>query len=244
MENIKTQGIILRSIPYSETSSIVKILTSDQGIVSCLVQGAMRKTSKVNKFHLQNFAIVDLVIFKRKSKDLYYIREAHQQYLYKTINSYPADMTKNCIFMFLNEFVNKCLKDGDTSEQLFAFLKDALITLDREDITADFHIIFLVQLSKHLGFDFPEPTIEEYKCYNIHENVWSKEEPIHNQYITHEFIEMILKAKRMTYCDKIQGCNNGIQRRQLAEQMIKFYQYHIPEIGKIKSLEILSVVLN
>lgn len=244
MEGIKTQGIILKSIPYSETSSIVRILTPDQGIVSCLVRGAMRKTSKVNKFHLQNFAILDLIIFKGKSTDLYYIKEVHQQYLYKTINNYPADMNKNCIFMFLNEFVNKCLKDGDTSEQLFEFLKDALITLDREVITSDFHIIFLVHLSKHLGFDFPEPTVEEYRCYNIHDNSWSIDEPIHNQYINQEFIKMIIEAKKMRYCDNIPGCKNGVQRRQLAEQMIKFYQYHIPEIGKIKSLEILSVVLN
>ncbi len=244
MDTIKVQGIILKSIPYSETSKIVKIQTRDIGIISCLVRGAMRKTAKISKYLLQDLTIVDLVLKRSKSSELFYIQEIRPLHLYKTINSYPADMVKNCIFMFLNEFLNKCLKEGDTSQELFDFICNSLIMLDTEEkISPEYHIIFLTQMAEYIGFAFPEPTVEHYKYYDIHENRWQTDEPLHHLYINEEYTRYILEAKQLAPNERISNCCNGTIRRTVTEQLIKFYQYHIPEIGRIRSLEILAVVL-
>lgn len=245
METVKTQGIVLKSIPYSDNSSIVRIYTRELGLISCLVRGITRKNSKVNKYSLQNLAIVEMVTGRNKFSDLYHISEVNPIYNYTTINSYPAIMTKNCIFMFVNEFLSKCIKEGEHSTKMFDYMMQSLITLDSDAQTSsDYHIIFLTHIAGYLGINFPEPTTDTYCFYDIQNNVWCQTLPSHSNYIPAEYVSYILNAKKLNVNEKIDFCRNGSQRRAITEYLIRFYQYHIPEIGKIQSLEILSMILN
>ena len=243
MKTIKTQGIVLKNISYSETSSIVKIYTRETGLISCLVKGAMHKTSKINRYLLHNLALIDIVTGKHKISDLYFISDLCPSYLYKTINNYPVDMKKNCIFMFINDFLIKCIKEGVHSKELFDYIYTSLVTLDtEEDISPDFHIIFIMQIAKLIGFAFPKPNVLKYDYYDIENNIWAIGTPFNINNIPSEYTQYIIKALDLEVNDHISGCNNSSLRKVVTEYILKYYSYHIPEIGQFKSLELLSAV--
>ena len=132
METIKTHSIVLKSISYSESSIIVKIYTRELGLISCLVKGAKRKNAKINNHYLQNLSLLEIVVSKHNFSDLYYISDIYPSYIYKNINNYPVDIVKNCIFLFINDFLVKCLKEGVHSTDLFDYIYFSLKELDSQ----------------------------------------------------------------------------------------------------------------
>src|ERR1043165_5441661 len=61
--------------------------------------------------------------------------------------------TKNCIALFIQELLHKVLKEQEADEDLFDFLKNSLMILDlKKENYFNFHLCFMLQLSRYLGF--------------------------------------------------------------------------------------------
>ena len=69
MSYIKTQGIVLRRIDYSETSLILSCFTRDAGKVRVIAKGAKRLQPK-GPWPLDFLSLADIVILEKKSADL------------------------------------------------------------------------------------------------------------------------------------------------------------------------------
>jgi len=152
----KTKGIVFRFTKYGETSIIVSIFTELFGLQSYIVNGVRTKSAK-NKIALfQPLTLLDLVVYHRENADILRIKEVKCFYAYQTIHT---DIRKSAIAMFLNEFVNKAVKDQSHAGEISEFLISSLISLDKVDSPENFHLIFLLKLSRYLGFG-PQ-TIEE-----------------------------------------------------------------------------------
>ncbi|MCK9301957.1 MAG: DNA repair protein RecO [Bacteroidales bacterium] len=244
MEHFKTSAVVLKNISYSETSNIVKLFTDKFGIISCLVKGAKRKNAKIPCTYFNELSILDLIICKNKFSDLYNISEIKFKYLYEFVNQYSQDLSKNCIFMFINEILLKCLKEGTQSEELFLFITDALIKLDKTGaISPEFHIIFLTKLVKYLGFEITGKQYSANAIYNISEGHFTQIIPNHQDYIPSFYAKMIFDALNADVLDRLSDCNSVQIRTNAINYLLKFYHYHIPEIGEIKSVEVLHNIL-
>ena len=128
--------------------------------------------------------------------------------------------------MFINEIVNKTVKEESSAPELFEFIFQSLLILDsQEEGYENFHLIFLLKLSRLLGFG----------AHSVHEisgsRILSKEEE--------QALENILKAE---YNQAVSL--NHSQRRAILNHLLQFYAEHIETLGEIKSVPVLRELLS
>lgn len=146
----KTRGIVLNYIKYGDTSIICKIYTEQFGLQSYIINGIRNSKSK-NIGLFQPLNILDLVVYYKKTSGLQRIKESKLDYAYKTLH---LDMKKISVCFFLSEFLTRISQNDDDQKDNFDFIKDSLIVFDRLEVNySNFHIQFLIKLSKYFGID-------------------------------------------------------------------------------------------
>ena len=146
----KTRGIVLNYIKYGDTSIICKIYTEQFGLQSYIINGIRNSKSK-NIGLFQPLNILDLVVYHKKTSGLQRIKESKLDYAYKTLH---LDMKKISVCFFLSEFLTRVSQNDDNQKENFDFIKDSLIVFDSlEKNYSNFHIQFLIKLSKYFGID-------------------------------------------------------------------------------------------
>ena len=81
-----TQGIVLRSVKYGETSLITSVFTEKQGVQSYMVQGVRTSKAKTNKAALlQPATLLDLVIYQKPQVNLQRLKEYQYAHIYTTL---------------------------------------------------------------------------------------------------------------------------------------------------------------
>jgi DNA repair protein RecO (recombination protein O) len=219
----KTRGIVFRFTRYGETSIIVTIFTDAFGLQSYIVNGIRSKNAK-NKIALyQPLTLLDLVVYHRENANIERIKEVKCLHPYTTILS---DVRKSTIAMFLTEVLNKTVKDESHTQEMFDFISTSLITLDTLKTNFEnFHHIFLLKLSRLLGFG----------ANHSNELVGGR--------ITSEANEKALQMMlTLQYTDALPMSVS--QRRELLDVIVGFYADHIENFGELKSLQVLKEVMS
>lgn len=237
----KTSGIILRTTKYSETSLIVKIITPDFGVKSYIVNGIRNKKSKFKAPVFQALTVVDMVISNTDKAKLQRISEINILYPYIDI---PYNIIKRSILFFLNEILYKAIREQHPDENLFEFIKSSLQILDlKQDNYSNFHIFFMIQLSRYLGF-FPEGQhATATSVFDLQEGRFVDCLPNHPHYMNVMQSSLLNELILAEYTTIHQLKIDKNQRRQLVQAIIKFYQLHINSFGEIKSLGVLEEVI-
>src|SRR5688500_13994232 len=94
----KTEGIVLRTIKYSETSVVTNIYTRHFGLLSFIVPGVRTSKAKRNKAGmLQPMNMLDLDIYFKETQNLLRLKDYRTNYLYQSL---PFDMIKTSVGFF------------------------------------------------------------------------------------------------------------------------------------------------
>src|SRR6185369_6803150 len=146
----KTRGIVFHVTDYSESSVIAKIYTELFGLQSYLINGVRKKNPKVKPASLQPLALVDLVVYHKERSGLKRLADARNNPVLKSI---PFDIRKSSVVLFMNEVLYKCVKEEEANQSLFDFIFNSIHLPElRSNPGSDFHLLFLLQLTKYLGF--------------------------------------------------------------------------------------------
>jgi len=147
---VKTRAIVLNSIKYSESSIITKIFTEEFGMLSFIVHGVRKRKARMPASFFQAFTLLDLDINYKPKSNLQNIKEIS---LSQRTDALHSDVRKSTIAIFLAEVLHKSLQEEQQDKDLFEFLQLTISFLDSmESAFGNFHLIFLIQLSKYLGF--------------------------------------------------------------------------------------------
>lgn len=188
-----------------------------------IVNGVRSKSAKSRIALYQPLTLLDLVVYHRDNADILRIKEVKCLYPYQSIST---DVRKTTIAMFINEIINKTVKDESHSEEVCDFLIRSLITLDHQSVGIEnFHLIFLLKLCRFLGF-----------------GAQNKNEVVGGRFATTEVeavLDVLVKAE---YEDPIVISHS--LRRELLELLIRFYADHIDTLGDIKSVQVLREVMS
>jgi DNA repair protein RecO (recombination protein O) len=218
----KTRGIVFRFTKYGETSIIVNIFTELFGIQSYIVNGVRSKSAKNRIALFQPMTLLDLVVYYRENASIKRIKEIKCLHPYQTVTT---DVRKSAVAMFINEVLNKTVKEESHAQELCDFLIHSFIMLDTQTEGAEnFHLIFLLKLSRFLGFG-PQLVNEVLGARVANESI-------------EKIISQLLEAD---YTTPIAMTNQ--QRREILELLIKFYTDHIETIGELKSMQVLREVM-
>ncbi len=242
-----TKGIVLRSIKYGETSVIVSIYTELFGIQSYLVNGVRKSTKRSmgSGAFFQPGALLELVVYHNDLKQLQRIREYKWSYLYEYIF---FNVKKNAVSLFMVEMLQKCFKQPEQNEQLYNFIEDAFIHLDKaeEGIVANFPLYFALHLTVFFGFRIEDNSHHQSnQILDLVEGVYTSTFPSHPHYIEGllaEITSQLLKTMQPVELKEIKLNQNT--RRQLLQAYADFYALHLPDFGRLKSLPILQELLS
>ena len=218
----KTRGVVFRFTKYGETSIIVNIFTELFGLQSYIVNGVRSKSSK-NKIALyQPLTLLELVVYHRENANINRIKEVKCLHPFQSI---PVDIKKSSSAIFMNEIINKTIKEESHAHELCNFMIDSFVTLDSmQSKVENFHLLFLLKLSRLLGFG----------AHNLNEVMGVRATDRATEHILEQLIES-------DYLDPIAMTN--IQRRDILDLLLRFYADHIESLGEMRSVQVLREVM-
>lgn len=219
----KTRGIVFRFTKYGDSSIIVTIFTELFGIQTYIVNGVRSKSAKSKIALYQPLTLLDLVVYYKENASIKRIKEIKCLHAYQ---NFSGDIRKSSLAMFINEILNKTVKDESHAQEIFEYLFHALILLDHQETNLEnFHLIFLIKLSRFLGFGAHQ--VDEIMGVRM---LNRDEEELLNNLIAADFTESIPMSND--------------QRRNLLEAILRFYSLHIESLGEIKSIQVLKEVMS
>ena len=234
----KTEGIVLKTVKYSESSVIATIFTKKFGSLSFIVQG-LRSTKNKQKGNLiQSGNILQLEIYLKEQRNLNRIKEYSTAYIYTN-----ANFIKQSILIFCIELISKCVKEHEVNERLYDYVSLFLIELDKDEHSIENKpLYFLLETASILGFELSMQNILNGKYFNLERGKF-EDVPTSTQSNLNENETLLLKKLIAVYYDKNKLKFNSTERKILLEKLILYFRWHIPDFTDLKSPSVLSEVL-
>ncbi len=227
----KSRGIALSYIRYKETSIIAKVYTETFGMQSYIVNGVRSSRSRSNRIALfQPLTLLDMVVYRQPKADaLHRLSEIQNRHPFREIPFHPI---KTSLAIFVTEMLTRVLREEESNEALFDFLERSVLYLeDAREGYENFHLQFLLELAAYLGFGLESVgdfygQLKEYPATALP----SEDQLLHLQALLNRPYGTPLKITRQ-------------ERGALLQRMLLFYKLHLPNLGEIRSLEVLQEVL-
>jgi DNA repair protein RecO (recombination protein O) len=238
----RTLGVVLHQIRYNDDNVIVNIYTQQHGNVGFIVKTPKQKRGNVKTLLLRPLNILEIDFDFRLSQTLQRISDMR---LHISYDSLPYDHVKGTLALFLSEILYHALKHEMENPPLFQYLYNSLQWLDRsENGVANFHLVFLLHLTRFLGF---WPNVREYEqgmVFDMRDAVMINSLPAHGQYLSSEESVFLPRLLRMDYSTIHLFRFNRQQRARILDALVDYYRMHIPEIPELKSLDVLRTVFS
>lgn len=236
----KTRGIVLKTINHGETSIICQVFTEKFGLQSYMIHGAKKNKAKIHANILQPLHLLDMVVYHKNNGNIQRVSEVRQSPLFHTI---PYELEKSAMAIYLTEVLFKCLKQQSADEYLFEYIFSAVSWLDStEKAPVNFHLYFLLRLSKFLGF-YPAIQKANQPYFDLKDGVFCSHPPYHNLVLeephTSQWVTLLSSSFESLETIKIPI----LDRRILLKKVTEFYRLHVENFGEIKSHLVLEEVL-
>ena len=237
---ITTKAIVLSSLKYGDTSLIVKAFTESDGLKSYLLKGVLAsKKGKLKAAYFQPLTQLELTANHKNKGTLETIREVKVRYLYKTLHT---NIIKNSLVLFLAEMLSNSIQEEQQNISLYEYLEHSIDWMDSNEGVANFHLLFLLNLTKYLGF-YPEESETTYNYFDL----------LEGQFISAPSLNPLIQKEDIISFKKLLGINFDTlkkikivkaNRESLLKSVILYFELHLHGFRKPKSLAILNAVFD
>ena len=234
----KTQAIVLHSLKYGETRLIVDMFTRSQGRQSFIVSIPKSVKGKIKKQLFQPLTLLEIEYDLRPKLQLQKLSDVR---LASPFSSIPFDPNKLSISLFIAEFLYYALRSEQRNEPLFDYIVNSIQWLDAQtNRFANFHLVFLMRLSRFLGF---YPNLDHYQAgdyFDLRESVFLPVPPVHRDFLHPQEAEKIQLMMRMDFPTMHLFRMSHQERNRLLEVSLISYRLHIPDFPELKSVSVLQ----
>ncbi|MFY0713478.1 DNA repair protein RecO [Seonamhaeicola sp. NFXS20] len=237
---ITTKAIVLSKIKYKDYDLIVKCYTEQLGVISFILKGILKSKKNNNKVaYFQPLSQLQLVIQYRENRSLQTIKEVKLNHVYSSLHT---NVLKSAIVMFLAEVLANTLQEEEQNQTLFSYIETALLWLDEQTEYANFHLLFLLNLTKYLGF-YPDTTQTEKPYFNLAEGKFG-EIKINNYCIEDQNLTRLKQLLGTKFDDVSSIKMSSKQRQSFLNMMLLYFELHLGNFKQPKSLQIFNQVFN
>ena len=232
--------IVLSKIKYRDYDLIVKCYTEERGIVSYILRGVLKsKKGKSKTIYFQPLSQITIEERFKPNQSLQSIKEVKYSCIYKTLHT---NIYKSSIVLFLAEILSNVLKEEEQDKDLFNYLSLALQYLDSEDSFSNFHLLFLLKLTRYLGFQ-PDETNKNLAYFNLESGNFENQS--HNLYsISGENLTLLKRLLGTNFDDLSYVKINAKQRHDFLNMLLHYFELHLGGFKKPKSLQVLNDVFH
>lgn len=237
---IKTNAIVLSKLKYQDNDLIVKCYTSERGVVSYLVKGVLKSSKGSSKTaYFQPLSQLQIEESYKPNQSLQFIKEVKLNVVYQNLHT---NILKSAIVMFLSEVLSSVLKEEERNDDLYNYLEASLKLLDQEVQYSNFHLLFLLNLTQYLGF-YPDHSNMNSPFFNLNTGAFELK-PINLYTISNENL-MVLKQLLGINFDTLNTIKlNAKQRQSFLNMLLFYYELHLGDFRKPKSLSVFNQVFN
>ena len=239
LKSYKARGIVLGTLKYGEKGVIVHLLTDVCGRQSYMIQG-VRPTAKGSKMALlQPMFTLEFEGLTSSKMSMHRMKDVVPGMV---LHSTPFDVRKSTMALFMAEVLYRLVKESEECSGLFDFVWGSIAALDAlEQGIANFHLWFLANLSRPLGFS-PDNEYIDGAWLDIRDGHFTPTAILpsfalspENARILHDMLECDVR-----YLGEI-GLNRT-ERVEFLEAMLKYYNYHLDSIRNVESIRVLREV--
>lgn len=231
------QGIILKTVPYSETQKIIRVYTKEKGYLSMVSPSAVFKR-KTKAVHL--LQISEIEFFENEKGDL------HKLCQISPIINLPElyfDIFKMNILLLWGEILNLILKNEGKNEELFDYLTHSIEYLNstHNDI-GNFNLYFLYRLAGFIGFRINTSSWQDNYVFNINDGSFYPSDPS-TPYISGPNTAKIIYRLCTCPLSEIKAIPLNRQSRNiLLDVILLFYSIQLNINFNIKSIQVIREV--
>lgn len=238
MPIVTSKAIVISSLKYSDTSLIVKLYTAEKGLQSFLLKGVLNsKKGKLKAAYFLPLTQLNIVASIRDGRSLHSIREASLSHHYSTLNS---EIIKQSLVLFLSEVLSHAIREEEQNPALFQFLETSFLWLDTHNSVSNFHLFFLLQLTKYLGF-YPDTSLIDSQGFNLLEGEFTNY-TLDNHIIKGQKL-MLFKQLLGTNFDALENiCFTRKERKDVLVILTTYFELHLDGFRAPKSLDVLETV--
>lgn len=247
--NYKTEALVLHTVRYGDSRIIIDMYTREAGRQSFIVSISRGGRSAMKKQYFQPLTLLVIEADSRPLQQLQRLRNAELLYTWQSLLSEPG---KLAIALFVSEFLYHALRAEQKDERLFDYVRSSLEWLDsRADRYANFHLVFLMRLSRFLGF-FPNlspPTVQDgpqsqhpssqEPYFDLRASNFCTTPPPHHDYLMPEEASRIRPLMRMDFATMHLFRLSRADRKRMLEIMERYYRLHLPAFPELRSLPVL-----
>ncbi|MBN09060.1 MAG: DNA repair protein RecO [Flavobacteriaceae bacterium] len=234
---VKTSAIVIWTSKYGDSSVIANCYTECCGLKGYFLKNIFNsKNVSHSAAYFQPLTLLNLVTNHLKDDKLNYIKEVK---INTSFNSIHNSIHKTSIALFISEILKSVLKeDRQQNLSLYNFLKTSIILLDKNGNSANFHIKFLIELTKHIGF-YPNTSNMNKNYFDLRSGCFT------NDYKKKYILSGIdLKGFKtilgMTFDDlKMLNWNQSL-RKNLLRSILTYYSLHLQSFKTPKSIDVLN----
>jgi len=233
-----SKAIVLSTIKYGDTSLIASCYTEKFGIKSFILKGILKsRRGKIKPAYFQPLTLLNITANFHHKNSLIHLKEVSINQFYSTIHT---DVKKQSIALFLAETLYHSIKEEEQNDFLFQYLETSFLWLDNHEYVANFHLLFLLNLTKFLGF-YPEVN-PDLPYFDLLEGTFS---------ITKS--NFSIKDNNLAQFKKLLGINfdtihkvkfSSEQRQTVLNILIQYFELHLTGFKKPKSLNVLKTIFS
>ena len=150
MKSYKARGIVLGTLKYGEKGVIVHMLTDTHGRQSYMIQGVKPSAKGSKMALLQPMFAVEFEGLQSSKMSMHRMKDLVPGVV---LQSTPFDIRKSTMSLFMAEVLYRLVRESEPAHELFDFVWGCVAALDAIDEgIANFHLWFLANLSRPLGF--------------------------------------------------------------------------------------------
>lgn len=216
---VSTNAIVISKLKYGENDLIVKCYTQHYGMLSFLLKGVLKsKKGALQTAYFQLLSQLTLEIDYKPNRSLHTIKEVKLTHLYGSLHS---NVVKSAVVMFLAEVLSSTLKEEEQNDTLFSYLEASLLWFDAHEEYANFHLLFLLKLTKYLGF-YPEVNDMECDYFNLQDGKFELQ-PSSKYTVSGENFSLIKTLLSSSFDDLSELKMNSKQRQSFLKMLLLYF---------------------
>lgn len=236
----KNKCIVLSKLKYRDNDLIIRCYSLQRGTISYLVRGAVKSKKSASKMiYFQLLSQIETEDNYKPNKSLQYFKEVKLSYLYKSLHT---NVFKSAIAIFLAEILNSILIEEESNEELYVFIETALQYLDTTDNYSNFHLLFLIKLTRFLGIQ-PQQLSSTPSHFDLQTGTF--ENQAHGLYcIEGKNLDLLITLLGTNF-DALHSIKiTANQRQEFLGIILQYFELHLGGFKKPQSLQIFNDVFH
>lgn len=191
----------------------------------------------LRKAYFQPLNQLEIVFQPKKNGGLQFLKEVKVIHPYLSI---PVTIEKNAIAIFLADVLKKVLQEEEANVPLYEFLESALNWLDLHDEIQNFHLLFLLKISRFLGF-YPNEENLSFPYFNLATGCFTST-PSLKEGLEGMQVNQLKSLLGMNFGEVSSFKLNRNSRSDLLQTLLHYFELHLQGFRIPKSLPILNAI--